>query len=485
MKKLSLYISLVVLILGSFYACDKIEEPFFKPVYTEVTVAGELFADAATLDELTYSNFINLTSGSDEVSSILILSGDTSLEGNSLAANQLVSKLGISVQTPIVAFNRKDLTGIPQSNWQSALEQAIAEETEFILEIDYETDSLNHTVNGICNIKSLNNYSQAISASVYIIEDSVRLSSFAVDRLLREASFNLFELPMMVREVEHDFSFNIDISEIKKIEKMSVVVILENKATGVILQTGENKKQTTEIEFSTKQKFLIEDFTGHQCGSCPNAHIELASLHNLYGDQIVPLAIHYGYFAEISTQYPTNFITPIATHIGDYFAIPYTPVGMVNRMGATDNKLVDHGNWGTVIANHKDSAPLLGMAIKDAKVENNKIVAAVYVKAYETIDTLLKIQYFIAESHIIAPQLFYNHDPERIADYEHNHVLRASANGLWGEDLTSVPYYKNKVVGYNLSFNLSSEWNADNLHLIVIVYNDVTKEILQVESADL
>ena len=40
------------------------------------------------------------------------------------------------------------------------------------------------------------------------------------------------------------------------------------------------------------KKVLIEDFTGHLCPNCPQAANEIDAIHNIYGDQIIAIAIH-------------------------------------------------------------------------------------------------------------------------------------------------------------------------------------------------
>jgi thiol-disulfide isomerase/thioredoxin len=47
---------------------------------------------------------------------------------------------------------------------------------------------------------------------------------------------------------------------------------------------------------STKvvRRILMEEFTGHFCTACPAAAVELERLVGVYGDQIVPIALHAG-----------------------------------------------------------------------------------------------------------------------------------------------------------------------------------------------
>ena len=73
------------------------------------------------------------------------------------------------------------------------------------------------------------------------------------------------------------------------------------------------------------QKVMVEDFTGHLCGTCPAAHRVLDDLVNVYGDKLVPIAIHAGFFARTTTEYPEEFKTTEGTTIFDDFQIQDTP----------------------------------------------------------------------------------------------------------------------------------------------------------------
>ena len=57
---------------------------------------------------------------------------------------------------------------------------------------------------------------------------------------------------------------------------------------------GTGGTDTTE---NVVRKVLIEDFTGHTCQACPNAHREATRLHNLLGEKVVTIAIHAAVWA--------------------------------------------------------------------------------------------------------------------------------------------------------------------------------------------
>jgi len=86
---------------------------------------------------------------------------------------------------------------------------------------------------------------------------------------------------------------------------------------------------------------------------------------------------------------------------------------------------------------------------------------------------------------MFSAQLWYGNNPDYIENYEHNHVLRASINGDWGENLNTVAFNQNQIINKQFNYTLNSNWQTENLSLIIIVYDSVSKEILQVEKKDL
>ena len=235
--------------------------------------------------------------------------------------------------------------------------------------------------------------------------------------------------------------------------------------------------------FPNIQKILLEDFIGHTNGNCPSSNSEMALLINTYNSQLIPINIHFGYFSQTSADYPTDYTTNIGDAIGNEFGVTLTPTGMVNRKGESD-KLIDYAAWDAEINSLVSQSPKVGIVI-ESSINANTLNTNVFVKAFELNNEPLKVQAYIVEDHLFSDQLWYGQDLEHVENYEHRHVLRASINGNWGEDLTSVPFNQDQIIEKNYSFNLDPSWVEENLKLIVIVYNNLSKEIIQVEEQQL
>ena len=98
------------------------------------------------------------------------------------------------------------------------------------------------------------------------------------------------------------------------------------------------------------QKAVIEDYTGHRCGNCPRAHEELRSLITTYGDKIIPIALHVGYFAQpAGGEYTADYRTSIGDEYDNFYGASDVglPQGMVNRKEVGGSPILAHSEWGT------------------------------------------------------------------------------------------------------------------------------------------
>ena len=239
------------------------------------------------------------------------------------------------------------------------------------------------------------------------------------------------------------------------------------------------------LYFNNNQNILLENFIGHRCGNSPNATEEINSLISTYGSQVIPICIHFGYFSRPFPGYQTDYTSAVGDAIGNEFNVQITPSGMINRKGESD-KLIDWAAWNTEINNLVSQSPKVGIIVEaSTDINNTHLDVKLWIKAFESNNDLLKIQGFIIESQLLSEQIWYDNNPEYIEDYEHNYVLRGGINGISGTELSSTPINKDQIIEKNYSYNLDPLWVKENLSVIIIVYNSLSKEILQVEKQQL
>lgn len=222
------------------------------------------------------------------------------------------------------------------------------------------------------------------------------------------------------------------------------------------------------------RKVLLEYYTGHLCGNCPGlGGTTLKQLKDLYGENLVAMAIHSGFFARVNstgTSFNTDFRTSVGTSLDDEYGVTIsgTPKGLINRTAYESSTIQTPANWGSAISatigESTDVVLRQSTTIKDA--------STLSVELEYRIAASNSIRFYIIEDSIVDWQRDYDASPEDIEDYVHRYVLRDEV----------IPAEVTALEG-QISFDYSypSTWNSDHLHVISIVENTSSGEIVQTQ----
>ena len=238
------------------------------------------------------------------------------------------------------------------------------------------------------------------------------------------------------------------------------------------------------------RKIFLEDYTGHKCGNCPRAAEKAEELKEIYGDQLVTVAVHAGFFAWPSG---THFSTDFTTESGDEWDIHFgnstagNPNGMVNRTGYPESShILQHSQWAQKVDELLQIEPEAYIELAaNYSAENRSLTIDVRTEILQTISAPLNINVLLTESNIIAYQTDYAADPQEIEDYEHNHVKRASLTGSWGVDLEQSEYISGDLIDKTFSISLDENWITENMSVVAFVSNTNTYEVIQAEEIHL
>ena len=254
------------------------------------------------------------------------------------------------------------------------------------------------------------------------------------------------------------------------------------------------------------KKILIEDFTGHTCPNCPSAARELEGIHDLYGHQIIGIALHVstGFAAPWigAGKFEYDFRTKWGTDWDDFFDISNSglPRGMVNRMGYPDNHKLGKNEWLSGVITELEKEIDFGINIT-ANINGDDGVITIDTEILSNINGDYNLVVCLTESNIINWQKDGQLDNE---SYIHNHVLRSMLND--NSLSTSTSYNFGDKISNSLAINLTEleqynkdyssntavagngnagGWNASNMSVIAYIYDNTTQEILQVEETHL
>ena len=227
----------------------------------------------------------------------------------------------------------------------------------------------------------------------------------------------------------------------------------------------------------------MEEFTGVRCVNCPQAKSEIANLQSegLFGENLIVVAYHAGFFSEPYTDSRADYRTADGTTILEFLETPIGyPSAVINRKqfeGERNLQLIQFATWGGFVAQVLEEEAVLAMDITvDFSTGNRSLATTVEVRPLQNSSENLNLTVLITEDDIVDIQL----TPDGIIeDYAQTHVFRAMLTAPLGTPLTD-----NLQVGTPLSkdfsFTLPEGWVAENCSVIAFVHQATEgKEVLQ------
>jgi hypothetical protein len=243
------------------------------------------------------------------------------------------------------------------------------------------------------------------------------------------------------------------------------------------------------------RKVFLEDYTGFTCTNCPKAAAAITEAHELYGDKVISIAVHAGFYAKPKVApsiFTYDFRTEEGTILDKFFGISAVgnPNGMMNRIGYTDKShIVEPSSWVAKAAELlKQEAKIKISLTPKYDAANKKIGVDAVVKYLSAGAANHKICAIVVEDSIVDAQISSG---KEIPNYVHNHVLRASFNGAWGEALSAAAIPAGTTINKSFSMTIPTTdtkhpWNPNHLKIVVYVQDDgASYEVLQVEEVKL
>ena len=185
----------------------------------------------------------------------------------------------------------------------------------------------------------------------------------------------------------------------------------------------------------SNRNVLIEEYTGINCGYCPNGHA--------YGNTVLTnnqghawvINIHQGSYANATPDYRTSFGDALFNQIG---STGY-PCGTVNRhvfSGSVTN--VNYTTWPSVATTVRGMSSPVNIAI-DVDLDYNTRKLTILVEVYYTANSAVstnKLNVALLQNWVKGPQSNYgNYNSAYITSdgqYYHMHMLRNLLTGQWG-----------------------------------------------------
>jgi len=240
----------------------------------------------------------------------------------------------------------------------------------------------------------------------------------------------------------------------------------------------------------SKQRVLLEDYTGWKCVNCPRAAAKAKELISKYNTSLVVMAVHSTSFA---TPNAMNNNVDFRTEYGEKWAKDFgcnaLPTGLINRIKFGSIYTVGDGSWDSEIQNQLSSLEhVMDIHLgRDYREEENNIILSVEAEFLQGIAYPTNISVVMVESGIIGVQLNslseYGPTP-KIDDFEFEHVLRKK--GIIDYPLSSESISSGTKIAKNYLLEIDNDiQNISKCSIIVFVSNALTNQIINVNEIHL
>lgn len=193
-------------------------------------------------------------------------------------------------------------------------------------------------------------------------------------------------------------------------------------------------------ETPQNRKVVLEEFTGVNCGNCPDGHHRANALRDAHPGEVFLINIHqgsYAYPAEIDLR--TNYGDALASQAG----INGYPNATINRHSFNGSIAVaDRTAWTSLSEGLLSTEAYANIAAK-ATVDWQTREMQVTVQVYYTGNSPASTNYLnvaLLQDYIYGPQAGMNANMEQVDgnQYVHMHALRDLITGQWGEEITTT-----------------------------------------------
>ncbi len=266
-----------------------------------------------------------------------------------------------------------------------------------------------------------------------------------------------------------------------------------NAVTNCVLAAPVIKTNSLTSNF---RKVLLEDYTGHTCGNCPRAAEDAETIVNSFIDSVVVFAVHAGtqFSPPAPPNYPDDFRTDAGTQWDAFFGLSTAglPKGMVNRAQTPFPQA--RNNWATLVSQNLHMPQKAQLDITTYFDATNHLLNLDVKTTFKTTVTggNINLCLVITEDSIVGHQRDYAPPPTSVVingdertDYVFNHLVRGALNGAWGDLIKTSPIAVNDTVTKKYICQTVTCSRTDKVNLVAYIYNDATKEILQVEKIKL
>ena len=267
------------------------------------------------------------------------------------------------------------------------------------------------------------------------------------------------------------------------------------------LYSFEDPSSNWSTNMNTKTHILLEDYTGHKCGSCPAAAEDALLLENDSSLGVIVVSIHacdVDAFQHLDSA--MGFITDFTTNAGDVYIVdmpgfPANPIGTINRkpnpLDPENDVWFATAEWPTYVNQEQNSDLLANIQLQSNYFPStNGLFIHVESEFKSNLSGDYNLIIYLVRESVIASQFIGGTTNLIDPNYNHHSVLSDNVNGTWGTLLSSgdvssgTKFYND----YSIELpdpNFDSTYDISNLSLIAYICERNSFEVIQVTKLEL
>lgn len=184
---------------------------------------------------------------------------------------------------------------------------------------------------------------------------------------------------------------------------------------------------------------VLEQFTGVNCGYCPDGTVRSTAIYNANPDRVVVIAVHTGNYANPQSGQP-DFRTPFGSALAGQSGLSGYPAGTVNRhvfpgMGMNSGSTaMGRDKWVTAAGQILNQESYVNVGAT-AEIDLTSREITVYVEAYYTESSPESTNKLNV---VLLQDKTYGYQANGGSNYEHNNRLVHMLTGQWGMEITET-----------------------------------------------
>ena len=217
-----------------------------------------------------------------------------------------------------------------------------------------------------------------------------------------------------------------------KMKRLSILLLM------LIASATYLKSQDIVSTDPENKKVVLEEFTGINCGYCPQGHAIAQGIKDAHPDDVVVIAVHAGGYADPSGSQP-DYRTPFGAAIDGQASVGGYPAGTVNRhyfsnWAMSGGTAMGRSYWTSASNLIIGEESYVNVGIEATIVSSTRQLV-VNVEVYYTGDSpksTNKLNVALLQDNIVGYQASGG------SNYNHRHMLRWMLTGQWGVEITET-----------------------------------------------